>query len=89
MDRARKLDLLARLEPATAPQAGPLGASSLRNPAAAYTDSARFTRERERLFRGWPCRVNLSVECEAWRPPDGRPRRRARGDGPTARCGAS
>lgn len=63
MNRARELELLARLDPATAPRPGPLGERSVRNPASAYTDPERFERERAVLFRGWPSLVGLSAEC--------------------------
>jgi phenylpropionate dioxygenase-like ring-hydroxylating dioxygenase large terminal subunit len=36
---------------------------SMRNPASAYTDPARFEREMEVLFRGRPAPVGLSCEC--------------------------
>ncbi|HTO07234.1 MAG TPA: SRPBCC family protein [Myxococcota bacterium] len=61
MTPERERELLARLE--TAERPGPLGAHSLRNAASAYTDPARFQRELERLFRGWPQLVGLSAEC--------------------------
>ncbi|HVP30513.1 MAG TPA: aromatic ring-hydroxylating dioxygenase subunit alpha [Myxococcota bacterium] len=63
MNRERERELLRRLSDPQAPQPGPLGERSVRNPASAYTCPARFARERDVLFRSSPNLVGLSVEC--------------------------
>jgi phenylpropionate dioxygenase-like ring-hydroxylating dioxygenase large terminal subunit len=63
MNRERERELIRRLAAGAASLPGPLGDHSARNPASAYTCTARFEREREALFRGLPNLVGLSAEC--------------------------
>ncbi|HXN85900.1 MAG TPA: hypothetical protein VN867_07495, partial [Candidatus Binataceae bacterium] len=41
-----------------------LAETSMRNPAAAYVDAARFDREMKVLFRERPVPIGLSCECK-------------------------
>jgi len=63
MRREREIELLERLKGARPDRPWSFAASSMRNPASAYTDPARFERERRLLFRGRPQLVGLTDEC--------------------------
>jgi phenylpropionate dioxygenase-like ring-hydroxylating dioxygenase large terminal subunit len=64
MRHERQVELLRRLAGVDAPKPGPLGPTSMHNPASAYTSVDRFTQEVRRLFRGQPVLVALSCELE-------------------------
>jgi phenylpropionate dioxygenase-like ring-hydroxylating dioxygenase large terminal subunit len=60
MRHERQVELLRRL--VDAPRPGPLGPTSMHNPAMAYTSAARFADEVRVLFRAQPVLVALSCE---------------------------
>jgi phenylpropionate dioxygenase-like ring-hydroxylating dioxygenase large terminal subunit len=67
--REREIELLERLKGARPDRPWSFAPASMRNPASAYTDPARFERERRLLFRGRPQLVGLADECRepgAW-----------------------
>ena len=63
MRQARQIELLDRLVGVDVNLPWNYAPASLRNPASAYTDPARFTEEMRLLFRGRPQFVGLSGEC--------------------------
>jgi phenylpropionate dioxygenase-like ring-hydroxylating dioxygenase large terminal subunit len=65
MRHARQVELLRRLAGVDAPRPGPLGASSMHNPASAYTSPERFEAEMRVLFNGMPQLAGLSCEAAA------------------------
>jgi phenylpropionate dioxygenase-like ring-hydroxylating dioxygenase large terminal subunit len=62
MRHERQVQLLRRLQGVDAPRPGPLGPTSMHNPASAYTSPERFDAELRVLFRGRPALVALSCE---------------------------
>ncbi len=62
MRHERQVELLRRLQGVDAPRPGPLGPTSMRNPAGAYTSPERFAAELRVLFGTQPALVALSCE---------------------------
>ena len=65
MRQERQAELLDRLVGIDHARPWSRGVASMRNPASAYTDPARFARELEVLFRDRPQFVGLSGDCRA------------------------
>lgn len=65
MLQERQRELLQRLQSADRSGPWPLAPATMRNPASAYTDPARFAQERELLFEGRPQMVALSCELSS------------------------
>ena len=65
MRHERQVELLRRLQGADAPRPGPLGATSLHNPASAYASPERFEAELRVLFGRMPLLAALSCEVAA------------------------
>lgn len=63
MRREREIELLERLKGADPDRPWSFAPASLRNPAAAYVDPARFAKELRALFRGRPQFVGLTDDC--------------------------
>ncbi|TWT15220.1 aromatic ring-hydroxylating dioxygenase subunit alpha [Reyranella sp. CPCC 100927] len=63
MRHERQIELLDRLVGVDPNLPWTYGPTSMRNPASAYTDPARFAREKQVLFRDRPQLVGLSGEC--------------------------
>jgi len=63
MRHERQIELLRRLKDVDPLESWPLAAHTMRNPAAAYADPARFEAERRVLFRRRPQMLGLSAEC--------------------------
>ena len=63
MRHERQIELLRRLKDIDPNEPWPLAAHSMRNPASAYADPARFEDERRILFRQRPQMLGLSTEC--------------------------
>lgn len=62
MRHERQVELLRRLQGVDAPRPGPLGPTSMHNPAGAYTSPERFAAELRVLFGTQPALVALSCE---------------------------
>jgi phenylpropionate dioxygenase-like ring-hydroxylating dioxygenase large terminal subunit len=62
MRHERQVELLRRLQGADPPRPGPLGTTSMHNPASAYTSTKRFEAELRVLFHGLPQLAGLSCE---------------------------
>ena len=62
MRHERQVQLLRRLQGVDAPRPGPLGPTSMHNPASAYTSPERFAAEMAVLFHRRPTLVALSCE---------------------------
>jgi len=65
MRQERQVELLRLLKDVDPLEPWPLAPHTMRNPARAYADPARFEDERRVLFRGHPQMLGLSVECKA------------------------
>jgi phenylpropionate dioxygenase-like ring-hydroxylating dioxygenase large terminal subunit len=63
MRHERQIELLRRLKEVDPHEPWPLAPHSMRNPASAYADPARFEDERRILFRQRPQMIGLSSEC--------------------------
>src|SRR5271154_6814408 len=63
MRHERQIELLRRLADLDPYEPWPLAPHSVRNPASAYADPARFEDERRVLFRRHPQMIGLSSEC--------------------------
>lgn len=68
MRQERQIELLERAAAAGPHLAGLHGPTSMSEDARAYTDPARFDREMDVLFRGWP--VLFALSCELPDPGD-------------------
>lgn len=68
MRHERQVELLKRLQSHANSRPAPLAPASMINPASAYVDTARFERERQKLFRERPAFVGFS--CDVREPGD-------------------
>ena len=66
MRHERQIEILDRIAAAGPQLAGLHGPASVVNDASVYTDPARFEREMQVLFRGWP--VLFALSCELTEP---------------------